>query len=164
MKLLVDLLLVAIIIGFTVFGIKRGFIKSLISFFKNIIAFFTALLFSSYFTPWIEKTFFSDSDANTIAPVVSFVAVFIVAIILIMIVGAILDQFAKLPLLRCTNKILGGVLGIAMGVFWAFVVSALVRISAPYWSESIALSTLDDGFTLYNFFTHTAPDFLMSII
>ncbi len=60
MKLLIDIILLAVIIGFMMVGFKKGFVKMLISFVKNIVAFFIAFKFSGVLGAWLKKQFFME--------------------------------------------------------------------------------------------------------
>lgn len=232
MKFLVDFLLIAIILGFTVYGIRKGFIKTAVSFLKNIIAFAVAYMFSSKLGAWLKEQVFMDkvragiekkiaeligsdtavgtdfkilnehsgfakllenmgvdieginqycvnSDGtvnekmseyiaepcvNALSSVMAFIILFVGTLLVLMLIGFLLNQFAKLPVLHGTNKLLGGVFGLVIGVFWAFVATALIRMVIPYFSDSAPIASLGDGNTLYNFLTTIAPTFLASIL
>lgn len=232
MKFLVDFLLIAIIVGFTVYGIRKGFIKAAVSFLKNIVAFIVAYIFSSRLGAWLKEQFFmekvrswiedklselvgTDSAAgtdfeilnghsgfskllekmgvdieainencvnadgtvnekiseyiaepcvNAISSVMAFIILFVGTLLILILVGFLLNQFAKLPVLHGTNKLLGGIFGVVIGVFWAFVAAALIRMVIPYFSDSAPIASLSSGMTLYNLLTTIAPTFLASIL
>jgi len=232
MKFLVDFLLILIIVGFTVYGIRKGFIKTAVSFLKNIVAFVVAYMFSSKLGGWLKEQFFMEkvrgwienkiseligTDAtagtnfellnghsgfgklldkmgvdvaeinehcvnadgtvnekmseyiaepcvNALSSVMAFVLLFVGTLLVLVLVGFLLNQFAKLPVLHGTNKLLGGVFGLVIGVFLAFVATALIRMIIPYFSDSAPVASLSEGKTLYNFLTSIAPTFLASIL
>ena len=234
MKLLIDIILLGIIIGFMVVGYRKGFVKTVLSCLKNIVAFFIAFKFSSLLAKWLKDQFFmvkakevigekvaeflgtnsvTDNDigplldsehagfldfidkmgidvdalrnavqstdatvndaiseyiatpcVNALSSVIAFILLFAGTLIVIAIVGWILGAFSKLPIIKGTNKFLGGIIGLAFGIFIAFVVASLIRIVIPYFSDTAVISSLEQGNTLYNFITSVTPTFLSGII
>ncbi|MBQ9976766.1 MAG: CvpA family protein [Clostridia bacterium] len=234
MNFLVDLVLLLLIVGFAVAGFKKGFVKTLITGFKNIAAFAVAWMFSSRLGEWLKDQFFMERareaiekklaeflgtgnldttdmtpllDAehsgfvqflekmgidiesinelfrngdgsvneavgeyiaepcvNALSSVLAFVLLFVGTLIVIAIVGAILGLVVKLPILKGTNRLLGGVLGLVIGVFWAFIVTALIRIVVPYFADNALVSSLGEGGPIYSFISSVAPTFLSSIL
>ena len=234
MKLLIDIILFGIIVGFMVVGYKKGFVKTILSCLKNVIAFVVAFTFSSQLAKWLKDQFFMekvkdfiekkiaeflgtnsatgkdiaplldskhsgflefiekmglDIDAlysavqntdatmndaiseyiatpcvNALSGVLAFILLFVGVLIVIAILGWILGGVAKLPIIKGTNKLLGGVLGLCFGVFASFVVASLIRIVIPYFSDTAVIASLEEGNTLYNFITSTTPTFLSGII
>lgn len=234
MNFLVDFVLLAIVIFFTVTGFRKGFVKTVISGVKNVVAFIVAFTFSSELGAWLKEQFFmekakeaiqkkvaefigSESATNAdvsklldsehsdflsfvekmgvdtetiinmtssqdgamtdavseyiadpcvtaISSVLAFILLFIGTLLVLLIVGAILNLIVKLPLLKGTNKLLGGVVGVVMGVFWAFVVTALIRIVVPYFSDNAVIAALTHGGPLYRFISSLAPTFLSAIL
>lgn len=234
MNFLVDFILLAIIILFTISGFKKGFVKTLISGVKNVVAFIVAFNFSSALGAWLKKQFFMekareaikgkvaefigtenatnsdvsnllssdhsgflsfvekmgvDTDTvvdiaashetevidrvsdyiaepcvNALSTVIAFIILFVGTLLALLIIGAILNLIVKLPVLKGTNKILGGILGIAIGIFWAFVLTALIRTIVPYFSDNAIISSLTHGGPLYGFITSLAPTFLSAIL
>ena len=234
MNFLVDFILLAIVVLFAVAGFKKGFVKTLISSAKKIVAFVVATTFSSRLGAWLKEQFFMEkareiiksklsefigekaatdidlsnlldsehsgflsfiekmnvdtetlsnmlisqegkvvdniSDyiaepcVNAISSVIAFVILFFGTLLVLLVVGAILNLIAKLPVLKGTNKLLGGILGAAMGIFWAFVLTALIRIIVPYFSDNAVIASLANGGPLYNFISSLAPTFLSEIL
>jgi uncharacterized membrane protein required for colicin V production len=234
MKFLIDLVLLLIIIGFTVVGFRKGFVKMALAFFKNIIAFLAAYIFCTPFAQWLKEQFFMEkaklaierkvadflgansATGSDIAPLLdsehsgfasfiekmgidvdtinalyrnsdgsiseavseyiaepcvtalstalAFILIFIGTLILLKIASALLGLVTKLPIIKGTNRLLGALLGIILGVFWAFVATALIRLVVPYFSDSAVVASLNDGATLYNMISSIAPTFLSSIL
>ncbi len=234
MNFLVDFILLAIVILFTIAGFRKGFVKTIISGVKNVVAFIVAFKFSSLLGAWLKEQFFMerareaikqkisefigaesatgsdvsnlltsehsdflsfiekmgvDTDTvfdiasthqgdvidsvseyiaepcvNALSTVLAFVLIFIGTLLVLLIVGAILNLVVKLPVLKGTNKILGGMLGAVIGVFWAFVLTALIRIIVPYFSDTAVISSLAHGGPVYGFITSLAPTFLSAIL
>ncbi len=234
MKFLIDIILFGIIVGFMVVGYRKGFVKTILSCLKNVIAFLVAFNFSSQLARWLKDQFFMekakdiiekkvaeflgtnslaendivplldskhegfldfidkmgiDVDAlrfavqntdttvndaiseyiatpcvNALSGVLAFIMLFVGTLLVIALLGFILGAFSKLPIIKGTNKLLGGILGLCFGVFASFVVASLIRIVIPYFSDTAVISSLEEGKTLYNFITSTTPTFLSGII
>ena len=230
MKLLIDVILAVIIIAFTITSYKKGFIKTLVSGCKNIIAFVVAIVFNSALSKWLNENYFLDSVTkfieekfegflgngaaettdiaplidtnhkgffafiekmgisveeinelfrnadgtvseavneyvaaplgNVISSIVAFILLFIAARIALFVLEKILGAVAKLPVIKTANRLLGGILGLIMGVFFALIVTAFIKAIVPYVSDELVLSTLNEGNTLYNFLRSISPMFL----
>ncbi len=66
--------------------------------------------------------------AKMIITAVCFVAVYIVALILLYLLNKVLDVFAKLPLLKQANQLAGMVLGLVQGVLVVWLFFAVITI------------------------------------
>ena len=234
MNFLVDLVLLLLICGFTITGFRKGFVKTLITSFKNLAAFAVAWMFSSQLGEWLKDRFFMEKAKDTIgkriaeflgtndstsvdlqslleaehsgfvkflekmdidiaslnevfssgnsnineaigeyiaepcvnalSSVLAFVLLFVGTLLVIFIAGIILGALVKLPILKGTNKLIGGILGLILGVFWAFIITALVRMVIPYFSDNALISSLGEGGPIYRFISSIAPTFLSSIL
>ncbi len=234
MKLLIDIILLCIIVGFTVVGFRKGFVKMAISCLKNIVAFLVASAFSSKLGAWLKEQFFmekarvavekkvaeflgaesatgadiaplldsehaefvkfieklgfdvdsvraslqnADGTVNeavgeyivepcvsAVSNVIAFIALFVATLLVLWIVSLILSFVTKLPVLKVTNRFFGGVLGLVLGVFIAFLSTALIRVVIPYFSDAVVVSSLEEGTTLYNAIRSVMPAFFSKII
>lgn len=108
--------------------------------------------------------YIAEPCVNALSTVLAFVLLFIGTLLVFIIVGAVLNLIVKLPVLKGTNKILGGILGAVIGIFWAFVLTALIRMVVPYFSDNAVISSLAHGGPLYGFITSLAPTFLSAIL
>jgi uncharacterized membrane protein required for colicin V production len=97
---------------------------------------------------------------NVISSIVAFVLLFIAARIVLFLLEKILGAVAKLPVIKTANRLLGGILGLVMGMFFALIVTSLIKSIVPYVSDELVLSTLNEGNTLYNFLRSISPMFL----
>ena len=90
--------------------------------------------------------------ASAISYVVSFILIFIAAIVLLSILTHVLDLFAKLPVLKSANKLLGALAGLIYGIIIVWVLSIVLRFALPYLSAvnpALFPSTLfEDSFSL----------------
>ncbi len=71
MKLLIDVILLLVIVGFTVVGFRKGFIRMLISFVKNIAAFIVAYTFSPRLSAWLKEQVFMEKAKELIGDKIS---------------------------------------------------------------------------------------------
>ena len=105
--------------------------------------------------------------AKTILGALCFVLVFIIAMILLYALNKVLDIFAKLPLLKQANKLVGMALGLVQGILLVWLFFALVTVISGtefgqtmfrYINESKLLSFLYTNNIPMNFITKTVAD------
>ncbi len=74
------------------------------------------------------------------APVCSaaaFIGIFILTVLVVKIISAVLDKLFKLPVLRQTNGFLGGLLGLALGVIYAMILSRAFVLMLPWLTSTV---------------------------
>ena len=105
--------------------------------------------------------------AKTILGALCFVLVFIIAMILLYALNKVLDVFAKLPLLKQANKLVGMALGLVQGILLVWLFFALVTVISGtefgqtmfrYINESKLLSFLYTPNLPMNSITKTVAD------
>ena len=237
MNILIDALILAIFVFTCIAGYKNGFVKTVISFLKNIIALVFAVLFSSRvglflydnffksicekitldrFAEWLgvdggnldigpllnaehseflkyvenlgvdidtlaekyneygDKTgelmaeYIAQPLGMTVSKVSAFILIFVVAVLLINVVGFIIGKIVKLPILNATNKFLGLVLGVVLGVIFVFVFVSILDLILPYiklGGESLGSGDFKNGTFLYGYLSdNTARGLLEDLI
>jgi len=197
MSLVLDLIVIVTAVVILVSGVRRGFVKSVMSLITTLAAFFAAWFltppvslflderfFSGAISSSVEKTLrslltsngegydlsklFEDSPdgfsslldsfgvdraalaadyggntaagdsvisamADTIAApvsslvskVVAFIGIFLIALLLLILLTAIIDLFAKLPVIRGANRLLGFIFGVLMALVTCIIISKL---------------------------------------
>lgn len=128
---------VAIVLSlFLIKGIIRGFIKEIASLFGLVISFALASLFYSsgagLLDSYIETASYRD--------VLGFLLVFLVAYVIIAVIGLLMDKVFKMTMAKPLNIILGALVGLLKGIFLAALlllgVSAFVAPDEPLLKDS----------------------------
>jgi uncharacterized membrane protein required for colicin V production len=142
-------------------GLKRGFILQLLHLVSFIAAFMIARQFYDDLAPqvrlWVPYpdfgsgqgqealAFFSGNMEESYYNAVSFVIIFILAVIALRIVASMLDFVAMLPVLKQINKLLGGVLGFLEVYLFLFILLFIAAlIPAPQIQNALQDSSLSN--------------------
>ncbi|MFZ0487542.1 MAG: CvpA family protein [Arenicellales bacterium] len=135
------------ILGVTVLsalvGFYRGFIRETLSLISWIVAFWAAFSFaepaSAYFTPYI--------DSSQLRIVAAFAALFVTALLLLSVLSYLLYRLFLAGGVAGTDRILGGLFGIARAVVLVSVVLLLARLTAypqeQWWRQSLLIRQLN---------------------
>jgi membrane protein required for colicin V production len=133
-----DYAVLAVLVVSMVWSALRGVVREIISLGGWIIAFLAANLFAGPLAPHLPQAIPGDS----LRTLVSFIAIFVVTLILSALVGALMSRLVNAVGLGALDKLLGALFGIARG---AIVVMAAVLAagltSAPaqaWWKESMS--------------------------
>ncbi len=115
-------IIVAIIIVFNLISsTKKGFVLSLISFLKWIIAFIVAKFSIPYALPYVSKIIENESTARTVAGV----TVFLLSLFLIIVLGKAMGKSLKWAGLGGIDKLFGFVFGGITGYFYCVIILSL---------------------------------------
>lgn len=102
----IDLLFLATIVLLVFNGIRNGAVFSLLNLLSIPIAIGVAYFFGKPFALFIAKT------GLQISPLISYIALFIVTILVIQVIGASMRGVVKnIPVLGCGDSLLGGLVG-----------------------------------------------------
>lgn len=131
-----DLIILLVLIGGFVVGLKRGFVVQII----HLASFFVALIVAYvYYKPLAEKfvlwvPYPGITDAGSLAIVIdsldldqtfyrvlAFAVIFFTVKLAMQIIASIFDFLTYLPVLKSVNKLLGGVLGVVEFYFLLFI-------------------------------------------
>ncbi|MBR4880574.1 MAG: CvpA family protein [Clostridia bacterium] len=82
------------------------------------------------------SSYMASPIARTISNILGFALVFVVLIIVLGIVTVILDKVCKLPVLKTANKLLGILSGALLGLFFAWLIAAIVGGVLPHLSNA----------------------------
>lgn len=155
MYILLDLLLVLILALFAIHGLRRGFVKTVLSSVRLLIAVLLTYLFAPYVTDFVHEHFLNGSNSrlaelasDAMAVVVGYALTFLVAYLLLTLVIWLIGKVASLPVLKQCDKLLGLLLGLLSGVVVACLVATLL------WALTYASGDLDiyEKTTLMKFF------------
>lgn len=154
----VDILLLAIVVFFLFSGIRRGFVRTLLSFASRIASVVLAFFVSDKYDELIYEKFLKDSVVNSIEEHVSassvngeissfleetlagpasvlvcriivFAIISVVASFVFDIIINLVCKIVQLPVLRTANKALGGVLGLLNGLVCVLIISYICVIA-----------------------------------
>ena len=118
---LFDIIFVTIIIVNVISSTKKGFVLSLISFLKWIIAFIIAKFSIPYALPYVGKIIENESTART----VSGVTVFLLSLFLIIVLGKAMGKSLKWAGLGGIDKLFGFIFGGITGYFYCVIILSL---------------------------------------
>ena len=129
-------IIVAIIILFNLISsLKKGFVLSLVSFLKWIIAFIIAKYSIPYVLPYISKIIENESTART----VSGVTVFLLSLFLIIVLGKAAGKSLKWAGLGGIDKLFGFIFGGITGYLYCVIILSLSNYIYIYdkWPSSL---------------------------
>ena len=103
-------------------GLKRGIIKELTSLLALILGIYGAVHFSEQLQSIFQANISID---DSLLPIISFAASFILIVLLVRLIGLILDKIIKMAALGMISRLLGGVFGMLKT---AFIISAILLV------------------------------------
>jgi membrane protein required for colicin V production len=125
----VDITVIAITVLSFFFGLWRGLVKEVLSLVTWIAALLVARLYSEHLSPYLEGMI----DGSTTRYVAAFAILFIVTMMLGTLLIHLLGKLLTIAGLRLTDRLLGGVFGVARGVI---IVMLLMFFTGPFATES----------------------------
>lgn len=114
-----DIVLGMILVISFLFGLSKGFLKSVLSLVGIVFAVYIALTFSGKMIIFLGKHI---SLGNDLIGIIAFMILFILVMIAFSILGRVLTKLASFMMMGWLNKILGGLFSM---VKYAFVVSVI---------------------------------------
>ena len=182
--MLADLIGAGIVILSIFIGYKRGFVKSVSKVCCWIISIIIAKFLNPYVTDFVKTTFVGDyikdkitesmgndlpiflrqaseytaeSITNTVVGIISVILIIVVAYIVANFIIGALNIVSKMPVLSTLNEFLGGVCGLATGIFIVYLVLAIMVVAdingADIWIEN--------SIAIYHMYRH---NFLLNMI
>ena len=103
-------------------GLKRGIIKELTSLLALILGIYGAVHFSEQLQSIFQANISID---DSLLPIISFAASFILIVLLVRLIGLLLDKIIKMAALGMISRLLGGVFGMLKT---AFIISAILLV------------------------------------
>lgn len=141
MSMLLDVIVLAVLALCLFINTKRGFVKSLLDFIGCFVALICAYLAIPFLKPMLEPPIHNllerydgsdgslselletDITAEIIAEVTAFAILFVLLTVIVRLATLLIDRIFRLPILKQANKTLGFLLGLAIGVFYAQLLS-----------------------------------------
>jgi len=131
-----DYCLAVVIFLSLILGIKRGFVKEIISIITWLAAFFVAILFTNYLAIYFGQYIKSALLANFVGFFVLFVGVLIIGALVNYIITQLVQKTGLTIADRFFGAIFGGVRGILIVLLIVFIVSAANFQSAQWYQKS----------------------------
>ncbi len=103
-------------------GLTRGIIKELASLGALVLGIYGAVHFSDQLQPTLQE---NTSMDDSLLPIITFAATFIVIVLLVRLIGLLLDKIIKMVALGMISRLLGGVFGMLKT---AIIISALLLV------------------------------------
>lgn len=92
------------------------------------------------------------------------VAVFLASLLVCSVLSVILSGIFRLPFLRSVNKAGGLILGIVLGMFYAFVLCMVIKSITPCIPDNpVIYAGMENDTVLYGFFTRINPLYLLLV-
>ena len=132
-------------------------------FFEKIKVIVTRLLSNSSGVDEVEaqaRAIANNYIADLVSKAIAFIAIFIVALLLLKLIVFLIDRFCQLPFLNAANRTLGLVFGLLCGLFVTWFISNLfintfLPICVEKWPDIFSLTMADHA--VVKFFTKFSP-------
>ncbi|MGB3344743.1 MAG: CvpA family protein [Aequorivita sp.] len=154
----IDIVLGLIFIIAFFLGFRKGLLRALASLVGLVVGVYCAMFFSEYARVYVERWFHWNDEVTY---VVSFLATFLLIMILFSLLGRILTKVANVAMLGIFNKLMGGVFNVLKYAFLISVVFMFVNASENY---RILDETQRDKSILYAPVSILAPAILPTIM
>lgn len=136
-----DIVMIAVLLVFLLFGIRKGFVRSLVGLVGSVASIVLAAVFSPRFLaavqPYLKKWISFYHPNPVLDRVLAAVVLFILLEILVELVAGALDSLCRLPGLRQINALLGGVLGLLKGAVFVLIICAIFQIAVPFGGDQM---------------------------
>ncbi len=135
MFVLLDVLTVLLLAVIAFLGFKRGFVKTVLSSARLLLAILITYLLGSHVTSWVRSTFMEPSEggleelaSDALAVVVGYVLTFLLSFVILFVVTWVLGKLLSLPVLKQCDKLLGLLLGLLSGFVAACLFSTIIWV------------------------------------
>lgn len=135
MFVLLDVLAILLLAVIAFLGFKRGFVKTVLSSARLLLAILITYLLGSHITAWVRNTFMEPSEgdleeiaSDALAVVVGYVLTFLLSFVILFVITWVLGKLLSLPVLKQCDKLLGFVLGLISGFVAACLFSTIIWV------------------------------------
>ena len=111
-----DIIIVVFLLIFGIVGIKKGLIISVFTLAAWIIGVVGSIYFSEFMANWLSEAV---GWSATVVTTVSYIATFIILVLLVRVIGKVFKQLAKSLALGFLDRIGGFIIGVIKGAFLA---------------------------------------------
>jgi membrane protein required for colicin V production len=132
---LFDLTVVIIILVSTIFALRKGLAREVIS----LVTLFGGFLLAAIYYPLVARWFLDITKTEGIADLIGFVSIFGFCLLIGAVAAFIVNRFIKLASLEWIDRLMGGIFGFLRG--WAVAsILALALIAFPVRQDTLARS------------------------
>ena len=137
-----DIVIIVVIAIFTLFGLRAGIIKAVLSLAGLIVG---VILAGRYYAPFSEQLSFIPHDSA--AKITAFIIILVVVMIIARVLASLLGKLTSLVLLGWLNRLGGAILGFFLGSFLCGALLATwikyLGIATPITDSGLAPTLLD---------------------
>lgn len=109
----------------------RGLLRGLVNEISGFIGLFIGFIAAGRFYPQLVPQFTGLVDSQRLAAGISYAVIFVAAMIVVALCGAVVKRFMLLTLTAWIDNLLGAIIGTAKGVFICAIVLALLLRFVP---------------------------------
>ncbi|MCB5260476.1 MAG: CvpA family protein [Candidatus Cloacimonetes bacterium] len=128
----IDWIILAVLLFFTVVGIRRGLVGAVVQFAGAVLAFF---LVGHYYPLLANQLMLKYGLGKTISTIIAVVLILILIVVIVRFVLWILERFIKALNLSWLNRTVGGILGLVNGLILVIIFTVLMdympKLSEP---------------------------------
>jgi len=155
---MLDLCVIAVVALFTIWGFRRGLLRSVFSLASVVASLLLAWALVPVVTAVLNQTglpaiiagamdrkvalpeFLGNTAVDVIIKIAALVLAFVLCKLILMVVGKLLEVIAKVPVIKQFNKLGGLIAGFLQGVLFCYIIFALLIIFTPLQNEQIQQS------------------------
>lgn len=135
MATILDIILLVVLLGFIITGLKAGLVRSLLGLVGYLFAIVASVALANRFSGLIGAWLFHGRTDNVLQIALTKIAATVIffallQLLLRMIIGAV-DTVFRLPVLHQVNALLGGVFGLLKGILVIFLFCAVLQLALP---------------------------------
>jgi membrane protein required for colicin V production len=124
----IDILILAFIGLFVIYGFRKGFIISLASIVSLVLGIYAAIHFSNYLDAVIMERL---EPSKEWLPLLSFTIIFFAVVIVVFIVARLLEKVIDVVGMGFLNRLGGALLGLIKGILLASIILFIVAKADP---------------------------------
>ena len=143
---IVDIVLAAIFLIFTVTFAATGFAKRVLDFAAFVLSIVGTKVLSGTAADWVfSNTRLFSGLEKYLAKLIITVVCFVILYFVLSLIARLANQIFKIPVLKQANKILGGVMGAFCGLIVVIVLSIVLQISSHVVYNSKYVSAVENS-------------------
>ncbi|TXR53696.1 CvpA family protein [Reinekea thalattae] len=157
----IDWAIVAILVVSSLISIKRGFAREAMSLATWLAALIIARLYSDNLASLFSGLLSSETNRYTL----SFIILFIAALVVGALVNHLLSEFIRITGLSGTDRVLGTVFGLLRGIVLVVAVLAVGRLFAieQFWQDSVLIPYFEPVIRWVGEHLYRASDAILSV-
>ena len=139
----IDIVVLAIVGISIALGVLRGLVREVLA----LVAWVAAFLLSNFLAPEFAKLLPRGMGSEDIRLLVSYVIVFIIVLVAFSVLAVLASKLVKVVGLGASDRIVGGVFGLARGVLVVMILVLLAGLTSlprqPAWRDAILNGPLE---------------------